>query len=242
MPVRIMQPEDVWSYPTRTLSQTKFPFWSDLIVATGGTVNVPASSGTYVDLQPPSGETWWVPYQMGIENLVSGSYVRTEYLGTLSVTYGNYKEATGYENYWPFIYGMAVIGNGPYIRFAWENASDGVVTGDYVYSAFKLSPHTILEPLEEMPRRETEIPYEGPIPDDLKGADVEFCRRLKRGEWETCVVLERTPIKVLPDTKEVVETRTTLTPLDFLLANLENIARDDEDRMGFKRFRKKLKL
>lgn len=69
----------VWGYANRTLTQAKFPWWSAIITQMQGTVSVPASTTVYVDIKPPTGETWTVEIAFNAENVGSNSIFPTYY-------------------------------------------------------------------------------------------------------------------------------------------------------------------
>jgi len=54
-------PADVWSYGTRTLTQTKFPFWSAIVLLTAeSSLYFPSDGEETLTITPPAGETWLI--------------------------------------------------------------------------------------------------------------------------------------------------------------------------------------
>lgn len=133
---------DIWNYPTRTLTQTKFPFWSAIITQTQGSISVSASSWGVIDIQPPSNETWLLDILFSINfsltttlaNVFSAVYC--DYDGTTerihgAMTYGSIGHAK--------LFVSRILTNTLYARLKGYNSATSAMTMYYGYSGFKLS-------------------------------------------------------------------------------------------------------
>jgi hypothetical protein len=151
--------KDVWTYPTRTLTTTKFPFWSAIILQTRGSVSVPANTTVNVVIQPPSGETWLVWIDASIERIIS--HVRySDFDGT---TARIHVDGTN-----PRIGVLKILTDTLYARLTFYNdTSYHTQTAYYGYSGFKLSkPHWVPQRLDTSTKqfkRSTDLPLPDPI-------------------------------------------------------------------------------
>jgi len=141
-------PADVWSYATRELTQSKFPFWSAIITQTYGEVSVAAQSYVIVTIQPPSGETWLVWIDFSLSDVDSGYGFSLDYYDydgttfqrhawkcrsyTTNHNYGNFFKATSMDL-------MKVLTNSLYGALKFSHSYTSEKIGYYGYSGFKLS-------------------------------------------------------------------------------------------------------
>lgn len=132
----------VWGYANRTLTQAKFPFWSAIITQTQGSFSVPASTETYVNIQPPAGETWIVTITVDYpwSNTASGNWsIRYyDYDGTTRRPHAHSAINTGYPVNNPIVI-QRILTNSLYASIGiWNNIASSY-TAYYGYSGFKLS-------------------------------------------------------------------------------------------------------
>jgi len=131
---------NVWDDPTRTLTTTKFPFWSAIITQIEEAISIAADTSVYVDIQPLSGEVWLV--------FLDAYYEK----GPAKVTYHDYDGSTRrfqtecyvrdgtYGLYAPLLTGLCkILTNGLFASLRFRNAGSSEGTGCYGYSGFKLS-------------------------------------------------------------------------------------------------------
>jgi hypothetical protein len=245
--------EEVWGYPTRTLSQTKFPFWSAIITQEAGSVPVPGAGIAYVVIQPPVGETWIVDLLFALENLstTTGSY-------TNFVQYEDFNGSTarrhalvgraGVATYKPYQEPLAIqttriLTNTLYARIS-GGSNFYSNSFSYGYSGFKLS-----QPLWT-PRRLTNSskPWKKPttltLPDPIKplqkyAYEIVGLDPSKPDEYVLGVILEEdTPLAVDPDTGFPVERLTVVTKADDLAKIISGIKAGTLDpvAMGYKKY------
>jgi hypothetical protein len=246
----------VWNAASRTLTQTKFPFWSAIISLSQGTVSVPAGSTVYVAIQPPAGETWlvWLNlYWVG----VSGSPMHLwlyDYDGsTMRAHTGIGQEPTGspgYGNYTnPLGLGaLMILLSTLYARIGYHNGTSATTySGYYGYSGFKLS-----QPLWT-PRRliDSSRPWKRPttltLPDPIKPLQKYACEMLgldltKPEEYTFGVILEEdTPLAVDPETGFPVERLTVVAKADDLASIISGIkaGKIDPVASGYKKYLEK---
>ncbi|RLI46532.1 hypothetical protein DRO69_02810 [Candidatus Bathyarchaeota archaeon] len=155
---------DVWSYSERTLTQTKFPFWSAIIEQTQGEVSVAAASTSYVNIQPPSGETWL----LFIDATDAGSDTSTAYCdydgSTRRIhTFMGSGGTCGRGSL------VKILTNSLYASLRLQNFSTASKTFYYGYSGFKLS-----KPIWKPRRLNTNdppwkrVPSQYPIPKEVE--------------------------------------------------------------------------
>jgi len=205
-------PAGVWAYETRTLTQTKFPFWSAIITQVQGSVNIPGNATVYVEIQPPSGETWWV--EIGaIDSASTASQLRYfDYDGsTRRLHYGNYMNLS-YED----VKGICIsriLTNSLYASIQWRNGAGDSETGLYGYSGFKLSqpqwtPKRLVDASKPKPLKKP--PTKSPPSElsDLKkyAYDMLGINPNRPDEYDLAIILEEdTPLAVDPKTNFPVE-------------------------------------
>jgi len=168
-------PADVWQYQTRTLTQAKFPFWSAIITQTYGSVSIAAGATVYVDIQPPSGETWWINILIACPD--GGAYNKhVVAVYTYDGSTRNQISVAGAHNGNDRSYGAAIqpsspgsslviITNSLYASISFY--SNVAATGYYGYSGFKLS-----QPLYQVKRLDPPKPWKRktqfPIPSQVQ--------------------------------------------------------------------------
>jgi len=235
-----LSPKDVWTYPTRTLTTTKFPFWSAIILQSQGSVSVSASSTAYVTIQPPSGETWFVWIDAVIERVVP--YAR--YFDFDGTTAREHVDGTNAR-----IGVLKILTNTLYARLTFYNDTTSAQSAYYGYSGFKLSqPHWVPQ------RRDTstkpfKLSTDLPLPDPIKPLDK--YKALIRGldpanpdRYVLAIVLEEdTPLAIDPNTGFPVERKSVYISAD-VLANLVmqfKSGKTDYVKAGFEPYLKKWK-
>lgn len=155
---------EIWSYSTRTLTQSKFPFWSAIITQNAGSISVASGATGEIVIQPSVGETWLVWINMGIA--VDG-------VQTGRVVYVDYNGITERQHLYVFMYNASntilpsitkVLTNSLYGKIKYFNNTPGTNTFVYGYSGFKLSkPHWTAEKPAGKPWRvksSIALPYE----------------------------------------------------------------------------------
>ena len=207
-------PSDIWNYPTRTLTQSKFPFWSEIIAQTQGSVSPPSSTLTTVDIQPPSGETWWIFIYTGWSDNIQGyaGNVRTFYYdfdGTVGRIHGDVL-APSSNNSGLFV--ARILTNTLYGRIGfYQSVNIANIYAYYGYSGFKLSkplwsPARVNDPV--MPfKLKTDLPLPDPIkPLDKYKALIYGINPNKPNDYDLAIILEEdTPLAVDPNTGFPVE-------------------------------------
>jgi hypothetical protein len=129
-------PADIWNYANRTLTQTKFPFWSAIITQQQGSVSVVTGTTVYVTIQPPSGETWLIDLTLSA-NAVNMFYIYSDFDGTTARDHA-YRSALSYTG-GTYLGLTRILTNTLYARLGFQNADTVSHTSVYGYSGFKLS-------------------------------------------------------------------------------------------------------
>jgi len=225
-------PADVWSYGTRTLTQSKFPFWSAIITQTQGSVSIPSGSTVYVDIQPPSGETWliWVDYShTEIDKNYQSNVKYYDYDGTTRRMhfYKRRSPTTTYDyGVYFHTYGlslMKVLTNSLYGSLCFYQSVGSEKTAYYGYSGFKLSkplwsPKRIHNPDPKPWKRKRTKPLPAGLEALEKYAfDIYGINPEKPDEYDVGISLEEnTPLAVDPATNFPVERFTAVVQASTL--------------------------
>jgi hypothetical protein len=250
-------PADIWNYPTRTLTQAKFPFWSAIITQTRGSVSISANTVTYVEIRPPTDETWYVT--------IGGGYALEPILGTIHVHYESWDGSTavkhasasrqrvsdhGYAPYYVFMTFTAVLTNTLRGRIAFENASSYTLFGYYGYSGFKLShPHWSPIRVHNPEPRPWKRPLSKPLPREIAplmkyAYDILFIDTATGVEvYEPAIILEEnTPLAKDPDTGQPVELLTVIVKASVLADLISKFKAGELDPVstGYKKYLDKL--
>jgi hypothetical protein len=245
--------EGVWSYPTRLLTQTKFPFWSAIITQIEGSVSVPGSSAAYVNIQPPSGEVWlvWIDFTFSGFLGYSSSITYYDYDGTTARIHRGFGQAvTANSNYGYYLssYGMGVVkilSNTLYARLGYQNSQSSASTGYYGYSGFKLSqPIWSPKRLSDNPGKPWKKPTTLTLPDPIKPLQKYACEMLgldpaRPEEYTLGVILEEdTPLALDPATGFPVERLTVVAKADDLADIISGIKAGmlDPITTGYKKY------
>jgi hypothetical protein len=181
----------VWSYATRTLTQAQFPFWSAIIGQTQGSANISPGSETYVNIQPPSGETWLVDLLFSTYSTSVSTYVEYfDYDGSTARRHGRFVGSAA-----ACISVTRILTNSRYARLGGYNNS-GTDTLYYGYSGFKLS-----QPLWSPKRAggEPALPFKRKtafdIPPEVKPLEKYICDILMGEKYTQAIILEEdTPL------------------------------------------------
>ncbi|MEM2352551.1 MAG: hypothetical protein QXT26_09105 [Thermoproteota archaeon] len=222
--------KEVWEYPTRLLTQSKFPFWSAIIIQNQGAVSVPAASAVYIDIQPPTGETWAVEIAACFDGGFGGSYVEyDDYDGTTARKHTAHNTGGSTGDRLPHIELARILTNALYGRLVIYNA-DGTAarTGYYGYSGFKLSqplwsPRRLNNPMVKPWKRLKTEPLPSVLqPLDKYAWDILGLDPNRPDEYETGITLEEdAPLAVDPETNFPIERLTVIVKAD-VLADLIN--------------------
>jgi len=215
---------DVWNYTTRTLTQTKFPFWSAIITQNQNSVSLPASAWTYVDIQPPTNETWEVEI----------AFVLTRYYAnyTHEVVYYDYNGTTARlhsedlvysEAHYPHLELTRILTNSFYARLGFNNGYTTSTTGYYGYSGYKLSqPLWNPKHLTDNPSKPWKKPTSLSVPSIIAplqkyAYDILDINPDKPNDYDLGIILEEdTPLAVDPATNFPVERLTSVVRADIL--------------------------
>jgi hypothetical protein len=205
-------PADIWNYPTRELTITKFPFWSAIIAQTYGTVSLPPNLMTYVIIQPPSNETWlvWIDFYMDTTTQNS-EVLYHDYDGSTGHRHTSCRTGGTYGSIMPHLGVLKILTNSLYARLAFNNVSASSLLGYYGYSGFKLSqPIWTSKKTSDAAAspRPWNKPTEQPIPDMLKPLSKYIADVWSdvQEEYVQAIVLEKdTVLAVDPDTNFPVE-------------------------------------
>jgi hypothetical protein len=215
---------DVWSYSTRTLTQSKFPFWSAIITQQEGYVTVLPSSYANVSIQPPSGETWWVEFATAVTGTAAVTMNYYDNDGTnlrlhLSTQYNySYELGGGYTV-------SRILTNSLYAALRWYNGSStNYVYGYYGYSGFKLSqplwtPKRLTDSMAGKPWKKAKSK---PLPDlisalDKYAYDILGIDPNRPNNYDLGIILEEdTPLAIDPATNFPVERLTVVVKADVL--------------------------
>lgn len=222
--VSVPTANDIWSWPTRTLSQTKFPFWSAIITQTQGSTSVASGATTTIDIKPPTGETWLIFLDFYLDSDSSLSYVAyydfngsTARLHTVSKTRGSYGIS------FPHLSVIKILTSDLYARLTVYNASGVSVNFYYGYNGFKLSkPLYTPKNVNELTTKAWKQTASKPLPEVLKplekyAVDILGANPLKPLEYETVIMLEENKtIAIDPVSEFPVETLNVYVQADIL--------------------------
>jgi hypothetical protein len=168
----IYTPKDFWDYVTRTLTQTKFPFWSAMITAQHNYITISGGSTGSITIRPPSGEVWLVWIDQSFFGNTAGSYTDYyDYDGVTSFLLKRFETGGTYGNRVPHLETCKILTNTMYARLLAYNSDTATRYLYYGYSGFKLS-----QPLWT-PKRLTDIAKtfkmktDLPLPDPIKKLD-----------------------------------------------------------------------
>jgi len=242
-------PADVWSYSNRTLTQSKFPFWSAIITPSHIlNTDLPTDSIGYQTVQPPSGETWFIFALGGCNsNGHSGMQLAWEfYDGTteyfIARAHPWHADAVSETLF------AGIITNEMYLRQYVRNIT-GYASNDYYlgYSGFKLSER-FSKPKKinnlKIPPFKRKTQFDIPkSPIDLTPLEKYICDIYdhERKAYVQAIILEEdTPLAVDPKTNFPVERFSCYVYVENLLKILDQI-KIDPVRTGYKKYLDKWK-
>jgi hypothetical protein len=251
-PIRGVTPADVWEYPTRTLTQAKFPFWSAIITLTRGSVSVPGNTTSYVEIRPPAGETWYITlgafWQYGLPGGAGPINLESWDGATAIPLQGDsrvFRSDVGYTRIQVYVNFTVVITNSLWCRLAFTNPYLGTVTGYYGYSGFKLS-HPQWSPVRSHNQESKPWmrPPSKPLPPGLAplakyAYDVLGADPTKPEEYDTVIILEEsTPLAVDPVTGQPVELLTVVVRASVLADMIRKFRTGELDPVatGYKKY------
>jgi len=233
--------KDVWSYPTRTLTTTQFPFWSAIILQTQGSVSVPASSTVNVVIQPPSNETWFVWIDAFIDRGILSNVRYSDFDGTTARIH------TDSAN--PRIGVLKILTNTLYTQLTFYNDTTSARTAYYGYSGFKLSkPHWVPQRPDSTSTNQFKLSTDLPLPDPIKPLNKYKALILgldpsKPNDYALGIILEEDTPLAIDQTGFPVERKSVYISADAL-ANLVMQFRSgkiDYVKAGFEPYLKKWK-
>jgi hypothetical protein len=226
-------------------------FWSAIITQTQGEVSVPATTWTYVSIQPPSGETWLIELAC-YDDYINAGYDKKvlyqDYDGTTARDHIMHSEKT--DALTTRLALQRILTNLLYARIGFY--TNGASTGYYGYSGFKLS-----KPLWT-PKRVDEVAV-GPkpwkksktaiLPSVLSALDKYAWDILgldpsKPNDYALGIILEEnTPLAVDPNTGFPVERLTAVVQADVLadLIGKFKAGKEDPVATGYRKYLDKWK-
>jgi len=230
---------DVWTYPTRTLTTTQFPFWSAIILQTQGSVSVAASSTVRVVIQPPANETWLVWIDAVIQRV------------TPYVTYSDFNGTTArvhVDGSNPRVSVLKILTNTLYTQLSFYNDTTSAQTAYYAYSGFKLSkPHWVPQRIgtDKVLKQSTDLPLPDPIkPLDKYKALIKGLNPMNPEQYVLAIVLEEdTPLAFDPNTGFPVERKSVYIDANVLADLIKKFKSGEIDyvKAGFEQYLKKWK-
>jgi hypothetical protein len=244
---------DLWSYPSRTLTQAKFPFWSAIITQAQGSVALSVNTGAIVTIQPPAGETWLIDLLASTRNVATATgenitFIRYQDFDGVTARIHGTVANVGIGLYKPYyepkpIHVLRILTNSLYARLAVQNnAAD---TLDYGYSGFKLSqPLWSPRRLAANPGKPWKKPRSRPLPPKIRPLEKYACDILgadpaRPEEYDTAIVLEEdTPLAVDPGTGFPVERLTVYVRaavLDDLISKFKS-GTEDPVNTGYRKY------
>jgi len=131
----------IWEYPDRTLTQTKFPFWSAIITQQQYQASVAPNATILVSIQPPAGQTWLIYLDTYLDGLRYLQYIYyRDYDGT-TVRYHTYRgKSDTYTRLINWIFTAKILTNTLWGQiYAWNDNDTYSRVFRYGYSGFKLS-------------------------------------------------------------------------------------------------------
>jgi hypothetical protein len=236
---------DIWTYPQRTLTITKFPFWSAIITATQNDFSIAAGATVNVDVQPPAGETWWICFIAGLQHEGTGTDRITlcTFDGTTEGEFTRLCNAVISTSYF-YQYGLPIdcviiITNSKYLRAKFYSVAG--TTGNYCYSGYKLS-----KPQWTPTRAEDEVkpwikPTEQPIPDMLKPLSkhiVDVWDGVQRKYVQAILLEKDTVLAVEPTSGFPVERMTAYIDAETFTKRYTEF-KADPDSTGYRKYFKK---
>jgi hypothetical protein len=244
--------EDIWTYPTRELTQAKFPFWSAIIAQTFGISSVAASSAVAVAVQPPSGETWLIFADLWLECGVAGSKAFYSDSGDISYLHQNFYTGGSYGDIQPHIGVIKILTNTRYGHLRAYNADSANARNfRYGYSGFKLSkplwsPKRLNDPEPKPWKKPTSLILPSAIAPLQKYAfDILGIDPSKPNEYGLGVILEEdTPLAIDPVTNFPVERLTAVVKADVLADFIGKFKAKTADpiQTGYRKYLDKWKL
>jgi len=219
--------DQIWSYATRTLTQTKFPFWSAIITQTYGSASVAAASSAAVTITPPSGETWLIWLDFVFMMPTSGCYVEYDDYNPSTGGYNKHRlQETGgaYGDRRPHLGVLKVLTSSLGARIGVYNADTaGSAYLFYGYSGFKLSqplwtPKRLNDPPAQPWKKPTSLSLPSPLaPLQKYAAEILGLDPAKPNDYALGVILEEdTPLAVDEKTGFPVERLTVVVKADVL--------------------------
>jgi len=210
-------------------------FWTAIITQVQGSVSLPAATWVYVDIQPPTGETWQVEISSRC-SAVGLSYDHIiryyDYDGTtrrlhLEAMY-RYATTAGYGYRMAHYAITRILTNTLYGSAAWYHETSA--TGYYAYSGFKLSkplwsPKSLSNPEPKPFKKPTDkrLPSVIEALDQYK-AEILGLDPLKPNEYALGIVLEEdTPLAVDPITGFPIERKSAYVEANILADFIDKI-------------------
>jgi len=250
-PPRGATPKEIWEYSERTLTQTKFGFWSEIILLTDSVVSVSADSTVIVDIRPPSGETWFVFIDAVLRSDVAGSYIyiARDCPDTIPCVHNWCEIAGSYGLKYPTLSVTKILTYDYYVYIYAKNSdTSNSRTLFYGYSGFKLSKPLYLpernmqlrNQLREQIRRMKTTEFR--IPDEVEALrdSIVDVYDLSEGKWRQAIILEKdTPLAKDERTGHVIERLSVMCYVDDFINNILKrlkLGQLDLERSGWKKY------
>jgi len=201
----------------------KFPFWSAIITQSPNSAVVPISSGIYVDIQPPPGETWLIFLQAGLNDGFDLGYFACDGVARYRGVY--YRSGGTYGYILTDFVVQAILTNNMYASiYAYNYSSAGTRTIYYIYSGFKLSkplwiPKRINDSTPPFKRKPTQFSIHGAVR-AIADRIVDIYDH-SIGDYRQAIVLEEdVPLVVDPVTNFPVERYSAYIYVDEFVINI----------------------
>jgi hypothetical protein len=225
---------DIWNYPTRDLTRTKFPFWSAIINQTQGSVTIAASTTTYVNIQPPAGETWLVWIDTLYDYPAYQVYY-DDYDGITRRRHTGQYTGGGYGDIRPHLHVMKILTNALYGSLEFYNGATSAYTGYYGYSGFKLSmplwsPKRLNDPVPAFKR-----PTQFPIPANVSQLAKYIVDIFVDGKYQQAIVLEEDTPLAVDEKGNVIESLSVYARVEDFIKNLTALKADPVG-LGWKKY------
>ena len=240
--------KEIWEYDTRTLTQTKFPFWSEVIELYGNLETIPASSTLDIDIQPSSGETWELKAYGTIPNDSVGNFLGFLQTDGTAERYIKVFGTSGDYNPDRVVNDIdVIITNSSYLRMRARNNTSSDLQLQYGYSGFKLG--TKIAEFEDVSKikgklfeRRTKFKIKSEF-EGLKDMIFDVYDEMINDYKQVIYFYKDKPIRRDRRTGHVVERASSYIETDIFLKNLEKIRNGELDlkRTGYREWLEKIK-
>jgi len=227
-----VDPKSVWEYANRTLTQSRIPFWREVIVRIHNNFSISGGTSVTKSINIPSGETWDIGIITTYTGGESGSYIYT-YLNGTDTSNMVYKDKTGgtYGKVYAGSYSRMILSDGDILYIKYYNPSGSSHNGSYLLSGYKLGTRIakfkrvnehILKPISIIGKKKV---TEDDLPTGLKDL-VEFARYDSDGD--ICIRLIDNIVTLEDEKRNVIERTSVDVKINDLVKNLEYFKNNPE--------------